>query len=316
MSAKPEQLKRRKRFTWRKQDFELTLLAIPTTIWYILFCYLPMFGIIIAFKQFKISGGFISNVVNSPWVGFKNFEFLFKSNDAWIIIRNTIGYNIIFIITGIVLPVLFAIMIGLLHNRKASKVYQTMMFLPYFLSWVVISAVGWAFFSFDKGILNQFLGNIGHDPVNWYMQPEYWPYILVLLNIWKGIGYGMIIYLATITAIDSSYYEAAVIDGASIWQQTRFITLPLLKLVIVMMFILSVGRIFYTDFGLFFQVTRDSNSLYNVATTVDVLVYKQLKSATIGMASAAAFVQSVLGCITILSANWIVKKVDPDSAMI
>jgi len=207
-------------------------------------------------------------------------------------------------------------MIGLLHNRKASKVYQTMMFLPYFLSWVVISAVGWAFFSFDKGILNQFLGNIGHDPVNWYMQPEYWPYILVLLNIWKGIGYGMIIYLATITAIDSSNYEAAVIDGASIWQQTRFITLPLLKLVIVMMFILSVGRIFYTDFGLFFQVTRDSNSLYNVATTVDVLVYKQLKSATIGMASAAAFVQSVLGCITILSANWIVKKIDPDSAMI
>ncbi|MCQ6560520.1 ABC transporter permease [Paenibacillus mendelii] len=316
MSAKSEQLKKSKRFQWRKQDIELTLLAIPTTIWYILFCFLPMFGIIIAFKNFKISGGFLSNVFNSPWVGLKNFEFLFKSNDAWIIIRNTIGYNIIFIILGIVLPVVFAIMIGLLHNRKAGKVYQTMMFLPYFLSWVVVSAVGWAFFSFDKGILNQFLGSFGAESINWYMEPQYWPYILIFLNVWKSIGYGMIIYLATITAIDSSYYEAAVIDGASIWQQIRFITIPLLKLVIVMMFILSVGRIFYTDFGLFYQVTRDSNSLFEVATTIDVLVYKQLKSATIGMASAAAFVQSVLGCITILTANWIVKKIDSDSAMI
>lgn len=316
MSTKPEKIKTRKRLRWQKQDFELTLLALPTTIWYILFCFLPMFGIIIAFKNFRISGGFLSNVLDSPWVGLKNFEFLFKSKDAWIVIRNTVGYNIIFIILGIVLPVLFAIMIGLLHNRKAGKVYQTMMFLPYFLSWVVVSAVGWAFFSFDKGILNQFLVNGGHDAVNWYMQPAYWPYILIILNIWKSIGYGMIIYLATITGIDSTYYEAAVIDGASIWQQTRFITLPTLKLVIVMMFILAVGRIFYTDFGLFYQVTRDSNSLYNVATTVDVLVFKQLKTATVGMASAAAFVQSVMGCITILVANYIVKKVDSESAMI
>lgn len=316
MSTKLERNKSRKRIHWRKQDSELTLLALPTLIWYILFSFLPMFGMVIAFKNFKISGNFISNVLNSSWVGFKNFEFLFKSNDAWIILRNTIGYNIIFIILGIVLPVMFAIMISLLHSRKASKVYQTMMFLPYFLSWVVVSAVGWAFFSFDKGILNQFLASLGHDAVNWYMEPQYWPYILIFLNIWKSIGYGMIIYLATITGIDSTYYEAAVIDGASIWQQTRFITLPMLKLVIVMMFILSVGRIFYTDFGLFYQVTRDSNSLYNVATTVDVLVYKQLKTATVGMASAAAFVQSMLGCITILSANWIVKKIDSDSAMI
>lgn len=317
MSSKAESTVKRKRLRsrWHKQDTELTLLALPTTIWYILFSFLPMFGIIIAFKNFKISGGFLSNVFNSPWIGFKNFEFLFKSNDAWIIIRNTIGYNIIFIILGIVLPVLFAIMIGLLHSRKASKVYQTMMFLPYFLSWVVVSAVGWAFLSFDKGIVNQMLVSMGSDPINWYMEPQYWPYFLILLNVWKGLGYGMVIYLATITSIDSTYYEAAVIDGASIWQQTRFITLPLLKLVIVMMFILSVGRIFYTDFGLFYQVTRDSNSLFNVATTIDVMVYKQLKSATVGMASAAAFVQSVLGCVTILVANWIVRRIDPDSAM-
>ncbi|QNK58899.1 sugar ABC transporter permease [Paenibacillus sp. PAMC21692] len=315
MATERHDKRKRSQFRWRKQDTELTLLALPTTIWYLLFCFLPMFGIIIAFKNFRISGGFLSNVFNSPWVGFKNFEFLFTSNDAWIIIRNTIGYNIIFIVLGIVLPVLFAIMIGLLHNRKASKIYQTMMFLPYFLSWVVVSAVGWAFLSFDKGILNQILASAGSDPVNWYMEPAYWPYFLILLHVWKGLGYGMVIYLATITSLDSTYYEAAVIDGASIWQQTRYITLPMLKLVIVMLFILAVGRIFYTDFGLFYQVTRDSNSLFNVSTTIDVMVYKQLKSATLGMAASAAFVQSVLGCATILAANWIVRKIDPDSAM-
>ncbi|MCT2194279.1 ABC transporter permease subunit [Paenibacillus sp. p3-SID1389] len=307
---------KRLRTRWRKQDTELTLLALPTTIWYILFSFLPMFGIIIAFKNFKITGGFLSNVFKSPWAGLKNFEFLFKSNDAWIIIRNTIGYNIIFIVLGIVIPVALALMIGMLHNRRAGKAYQTMMFLPYFLSWVVVSAVGWAFLSFDKGILNQMLAGWGVEPINWYMEPKYWPYFLIFMNVWKGLGYGMVVYLATIAGIDKTYYEAAVIDGATLWQQTRFITLPLMKLVIVMMFILAVGRIFYTDFGLFFQVPRDSNSLFNVTTTIDVMVYKQLKTATVGMASAAAFVQSVLGCLMILAANWTVRKIDPNSAMI
>lgn len=306
---------KRLRTRWRKQDTELTILALPTTVWYILFCFLPMFGIIIAFKDFRISGGFLSNIINSEWAGLKNFEFLFKSNDAWIIIRNTLGYNLIFIILGIIIPVALALMVGQLHNRRAGKVYQTMMFLPYFLSWVVVSAVAWAFLSYDKGIVNQLLTGMGSDPVNWYMEPKYWPFLLILMNIWKSLGYGMVVYLATITGIDNTYYEAAVIDGASIWQQTKYITLPMMKLVIVMMFILAVGRIFYTDFGLFFQVPRDSNSLFNVTTTLDVLVYKQLKSATVGMASAAAFVQSVMGCITILTANWIVRRIDPDSAM-
>ncbi|REE56288.1 carbohydrate ABC transporter membrane protein 1 (CUT1 family) [Paenibacillus taihuensis] len=313
MDTKSE--RRRLRTRWRTQDTELSLLALPTTIWYILFCFLPMFGVIIAFKNFKIYGGFLSNIIHSDWSGFKNFEFLFKSNDAWVVVRNTLGYNLIFIILGIVVPVTLALMVGQLHSRKAGKVYQTMMFLPYFLSWVVVSAVIWAFLSFDKGIANQFLEKMGHDPINWYMEAKYWPYFLVFMNLWKGLGYGMVVYLATITGIDSTYYEAAVIDGASKWQQTKYITLPLMKMVIVMMFILSVGRIFYTDFGLFFQVPRDSNSLFNVTTTVDVLVFKQLKTATVGMASASAFVQSVLGCVTILIANWVVRKVDPDSAM-
>ncbi|CAI6086851.1 putative multiple-sugar transport system permease YteP [Cohnella sp. JJ-181] len=305
-----------KRTRWRKQDTELTLLALPTAIWYILFCFLPMFGVIIAFKDFRIHGNFVNNVMNSAWVGFKNFEFLFQSNDAWIVIRNTVGYNIIFIILGIAVPVTLALMVGQLHSRKAAKVYQTMMFLPYFLSWVVVSAVVWAFLSYDKGIFNQFLADFSQSPKNWYMEASYWPYFLVFMNMWKGLGYGMVVYLATITSMDSTYYEAAVIDGATKWQQTRYITLPLMKFVIVLMFILAVGHIFSTDFGLFFQVPRDSNSLYNVTTTVDVLVFKQLKTATVGMASASSFLQSVLGCAMILFANGVVRKVDPDSAMI
>jgi putative aldouronate transport system permease protein len=308
--------RKRTRARWRKHDTELSLLALPTTVWYMLFCFLPMFGIIIAFKDFKIHGNFVSNVVNSAWIGLKNFEFLFSSNDAWIVIRNTIGYNMIFIILGIVIPVSLALMVGQLHSRKAAKVYQTMMFLPYFLSWVVVSAVVWAFLSFDKGIVNQFLIDHNQEPKNWYMEASYWPYFLVFMNMWKGLGYGMVIYLATITSMDSTYYEAAVIDGATKWQQTRYITLPLMKFVIVLMFILAVGHIFTTDFGLFFQVPRDSNSLYNVSTTIDVLVYKQLKTATVGMASASAFLQSVLGCAMILTANWIVRRVDSESAMI
>lgn len=305
-----------KRTRWRKHDTELTLLALPTAVWYVLFCFLPMFGVIIAFKDFRIHGNFVHNVFNSAWVGFKNFEFLFKSNDAWIVIRNTIGYNIIFIILGIAVPVTLALMVGQLHSRKAAKVYQTMMFLPYFLSWVVVSAVVWAFLSYDKGIFNQFLSDFSRSPKNWYMEASYWPYFLVFMNMWKGLGYGMVIYLATITSMDSTYYEAAVIDGATKWQQTRYITIPLMKFVIVLMFILAVGHIFSTDFGLFFQVPRDSNSLYNVTTTVDVLVFKQLKTATVGMASASSFLQSVLGCAMILTANWVVRRVDPDSAMI
>lgn len=308
--------KRRGRKRWTKDDTELTFLALPTTVWYLLFSFLPMFGMIIAFKDFKINGNFISSLFTSQWVGFKNFEFMFTSNDAWIVLRNTLGYNIIFIILGIVVPVTLALMISQLHSRRLAKVYQTAMFMPYFLSWIVVSAVLWAFLSYDKGIVNAYIQNAGGNPVNWYMTKNYWPFLLVFMNLWKGLGYGMVVYLATITGIDPSYYEAAVIDGATKWQQMRYITLPMMRTVVAIMFILSVGRIFYSDFGLFYQVPRDSNSLFSVTYTIDVMVYKSLKSATVGMASAAAFFQSVMGCITTLVANAVVKRIDPDSAMI
>ena len=295
---------------------ELSLLAAPCTIWYLLFAFLPMFGIIIAFKDFKINGNFINSILTSKWVGFENFTFLFTSNDAWIVLRNTLGYNVVFIILGIVVPVALALMVSQLHGKRLGKMYQTAMFMPYFLSWVVVSAVVWGFLSYDKGLANQLVEGMGGDRVNWYMQKQYWPYFLIFMNLWKGLGYGMVVYLAAITGIDTSFNEAAVIDGATKWQQMRYITLPVMKTVIVMMFIMSVGRIFYSDFGLFYQVPRDSNSLFSVTYTIDVMVYKSLKSATVGMASAAAFFQSVMGCITILAANAVVRKIDPESAMI
>ena len=314
MAAKDVTKKKKRR--WTRDDTELTVLALPTTIWYFLFAFMPMFGIIIAFKDYKIKGGFLQSIIQSDWIGFQNFKFLFSAGDIWIILRNTILYNIAFIILNIVVPVTMALLIGQLHNEKMAKVYQTAMFMPYFLSWVVVTALVWAFLSFDKGLLNSLLESMGKDPHQWYMEPKLWPPFLIFMYMWKNLGYSMVVYLATITGIDKTYYEAAGIDGATVWQQMRYVTLPLMKTVIIMMFIMAVGRIFYSDFGLFYQVPRDSNSLYNVSYTLDVFVFKQLKSSTTGMASAAAFVQSVAGCITILTANAIVRKVDRESAMI
>ncbi len=209
-------------------------------------------------------------------------------------------------------------MISMLHSKRSSKVYQTMMFFPHFMSWVVVSYFVFAFLSMDKGLFNTILKFFGKDAVQWYSEPKYWPYILVFMNLWKSTGYGMVVYLASITGIDNTLYEAAVIDGATIWQQVKYITIPGLKMVVVMMFILSVGKIFYSDFGLFYQITQQiPGSLFNVASTLDTYIFKALKSSTpIGMTSAISLVQAVACCITILLANWIVSKIDEESAII
>lgn len=309
-----------KKKKWHRDDTELSLLALPTTIWYLLFSFLPMFGLIMAFKDYRIIPGknFIYNLVHSEWVGLKNFQFLIKSKELFILLRNTIGYNLIFIILGIVIPVTLAIMISLIYSKRKSKVYQTMIFFPYFMSWVVVSYFVYAFLSGDKGIFNNVLQMFGKEAVQWYMEPKYWPFILIFIQVWKTVGYSMVVYLASITGIDTTFYEAAVIDGASKWQQVKYITLPSIKTVIVMMFILNVGKIFYSDFGLFFQITKGiPGSLYNVASTLDTYIYKAIQSsAPIGMTAAANFFQSIACCITILAANWIVSKIDEESAII
>lgn len=310
MKANKNQKKR-----FGRNDMELTMLSLPSVIWYIIFCYIPMFGVIIAFKNYRVKGNFFQSVLSSEWVGLKNFKFLFSTPDIGIIIRNTLAYNIVFIILNIVVPVALAILISQLRSKRLAKGYQTAMFMPYFLSWVVVSSLVWAFLSYEKGFVNMLAMDAGLQPTQWYMKKEFWPPFLVFMNLWKGLGYNMVIYLAAITGLDAGYYEAAVIDGAGKWQQARYITLPLLKTVIILMFIMAVGRIFYSDFGLFYQVPRDSNSIYNQVYTIDVYVYKMLMTSTTGMASAAALLQSTVGCITILAANFIVRKIDPDSAM-
>lgn len=308
-------MKRKHRF--RKEDVELFLLALPTVVWYILFCYLPMFGIIIAFKQFRpTESNFIMSLIKSKFIGFDNFKFLFATPDAGIIFRNTLAYNAVFIVLGIVIPVTLAIMISQLRSQKLAKVCQTAMFLPHFLSWVVVSYFVFAFLSIDKGLINQLLKAMGRNPVEWYMQPQYWPYILTLLHLWKSVGYGMVVYLASISGIDMNLYEAALIDGATKWQQVKYITLPMLKPIITIMFILSVGSIFSSDFGLFYNIPRNSGPLINATQTIDVYVYKALMGMNnIGFSSAAAFLQSIFGFITITTANWVVRKIDPNNSL-
>jgi putative aldouronate transport system permease protein len=306
----------KKKRSLSKDDLQFTVLALPATIWYMLFCYLPMFGVIIAFKEYRVSGGFIQSILRSDWVGLKNFRFLFRNPDVWLIIRNTLIYNGIFIICGIIFPVTMALIISELRNKGAAKVYQTILFFPYFLSWVVAAALVWAFLSYDLGMVNNTLTVFNLSPHRWYMEPKFWPPFLVFMNLWKNLGYSMVIYLAAIASLDKTIYEAAIIDGAGKRQQIWHITLPLIKRVIILMFILAAGRVFYSDFGLFYQVPRDSNSIYAVVYTIDVFVYTQLKTSTTGMASAAALLQAAVSCITILMVNRIVKWIDPDSAMI
>ena len=318
------QQKKKKRGKIRVDDLQLFALSLPTTIWYLLFCYIPMFGILIAFKKYKVAPGkgFLWSLIhNSPWCGLDNFKFLFSSNMKTTIamFRNTVGYNIVFIVLNIVIPVALAILISHLYSKRLAKVCQTAIFLPHFLSWVVVGYFVYAFLATNEGLVNNVLISMGINPIRWYQKEAigYWPFILVFLNVWKNMGYNMIVYMASINGIDGSLYEAAVIDGASKHQQTRYITLPLLKPVIIIMFIMAVGRIFNSDFGLFYRTTRNSSGLYNAFVTLDVYVYNSLFKSTIptyGYASAAGFIQSVLGCLTQLAANAIVSKVDKENA--
>ena len=309
--------KKRRRFTW--DDFELTLLSLPTVIWFIAFCYIPLFGIVFAFKKYKVKRGkgFIYSLfVNSKWVGLKNFKFLFRSPDIANIFRNTICYNLVFIVIGVTLPVALAIMITQLKSKKLAKVCQTAVFMPHFLSWVVISYFVFAFLSTDKGLLNQIIVSLGGQRNMWYQDKTAWPFLLVFINTWKTFGYSMVVYMATITGIDQSLYESAVIDGATKWQQCKGITIPLLRPVISIMFILNVGNIFSTDFGLFYQVTRDSNSIIDVTQTLDVYVHKALmETNNYEYSAAVSLLQNTLGCILLIVANLTVKKIDPESGL-
>ena len=300
-------------------DVELILLSLPTVLWYILFSFLPMFGVLLAFKNYKLSPGkgFFGSFFDSTWSGFDKFKFLFARDDMGAIFGKTIGYNLIFIALGVVIPVTLAIMISNLYSQKFGKLCQTAMFLPHFMSWVVASYFVFAFLSPEQGLVTKMMESMGVEQFNFYGEEAVglWPFLIVILNVWKTTGYGMVVYLASITGIDSTYYEAAVIDGATKWQQVKKITLPLLKPIMIIMSIMAVGRIFNSDFGLFYQATKNATALYPATQTLDVLIYNMLsKTSDISMASAAALFQAAAGFVTIMLANWIVTKVDSESA--
>ncbi|MNM84074.1 putative multiple-sugar transport system permease YteP [compost metagenome] len=295
----------------------MLFMVLPGALWFLFFSYLPMFGTVIAFKEYRFSrDGFWASIVNSKWVGWDNFKFLFSTNDAYVITRNTLLYNLAFIFIGLILSVVLAVILSEISNKRLAKTYQTGMFMPYFLSWVIVGYFTFSFLSSERGLLNQVLQSFGVDTIQWYNNPKFWPYILILVYLWKAVGYNSVVYLAAIMGIDRSLYEAAMIDGASKFQQIRNITIPLLKPIITIMTLLAIGKIFYADFGLFYQVPRDSGTLYSVTNVIDTYVYRGLKSTgEIGMSTAAGLYQSVVGFILVITSNYIVRKYDKDSAL-
>lgn len=306
----------------KKKTFFLFTMVLPGAIWLILLRYLPMIGILIAFKDYKAypkKPTLINNIIHSEWSGFKNFKFLVASHDTPIMIRNTIGYNIIFIVLGLIISVAFAIMLNEITKKFVAKTYQTLMFFPYFMSWVVASYFVYAFLSPTSGLIPSMQKAMGipkNEILDWYNTPGPWPIILIICNIWKNAGYSTVLYLSAITGIDATQYEAANIDGATKWQQVRYITLPNLKTMILILFIMNVGKIFNSDFGLFYQVPMASGLLTPVTQVIDTYVYgAMIATGSVGMSTAAGLIQNVLGFVCIMAANTIVKKVDDESAL-
>lgn len=300
---------------WRYKA--LILMAIPGMLWMIFFFYIPVFANVVAFKNFHISpDGFLASLKESPWVGLDNFKFLFSSDQAFLITKNTVLYNLTFIALNLIISVVFAIIMSELRNKRLVKVYQTMSLLPYFLSWVIIGYFVYAFLSPDKGIFNQWIASHGGKTINWYNDPKYWPFILVFIGTWKGIGYNSIIYFASVMGIDPTYYEAAMVDGASKWQQIKNVTLPQLVPLMSILTILAVGNIFRADFGLFYNVPRNSGSLYQVTQVLDTYIYNGLTATgDFGMTAAAGLYQSVVGFALLMITNAIARHFDSDSAL-
>ena len=298
-----------------RSQLPLFMMSLPGAIITFMFSYVPIFGIILAFKKINLRQG----IFGSPWYGLKNFSYLFKTNDAFIIIRNTIGYNLSFMITGLILGVALAIALSMMRNKRGSKIFQTVFIMPHFLSMVIVSYLVLAFLNMENGFVNTLLSGIfGIKPINWYVEPKYWPYILVIVNLWKEMAFGSIIYISTIAGIDTQLYEAAAIDGATTWQQVKCITLPMLKTIICINIILSLGYILGGDFGLFYQVPMNSGPLSDVTTTIPVYVYRNLSAGgprALGLASATSFIQSVVGCILVVTANKVVSKIDSESSL-
>jgi putative aldouronate transport system permease protein len=290
----------------------LLLMLAPAVAFFLLFAYVPMAGIIIAFKHYDYAGG----IFGSPWNGLDNFRFFFESGDAWRVTRNTALYNIAFIVVNNALQIFAAIMLFEVGGKWFRKITQSALFLPYFISWVVVGAIAYNLLNYDIGTVNALLRGLGLEPIDIYNTPAYWPYILVLVSAWKGLGYGTVMYLAAITGIDTEQYEAAEIDGANIFQRIRKVTIPNLYPTIIILVLLAVGNIFRGDFGMFYNMIGNNGLLFSSTDVIDTFVFRSLiTSNDIGMSAAAGVFQSVLGFATIMTVNYAVRKYDKDRAL-
>ena len=295
-----------------RRTFVLLSMCLPALILVLIFNYIPMGGLVLAFKNYDYSKG----IFGSEWVGLKNFEFFFKSQDAMRVTVNTIAYNLVFIVTTLAAAVMLAILLYEIQSKKLLKTYQTMYFFPYFLSWSVVSFIVFSFMEYDYGILNNILEKLGLEPILWYSEPKYWRFIIPLLNLWKTIGYNTIVFYAGIIGIDSTLYEAAAIDGANKFQIARKIMVPQIGALIVMMALLKVGKIFHSDFGLFYIVPLNAGSLYSTTDVIDTYVYRALVTGgDTGMTVAIGFYQSLVGLGLVLLSNWLVRKFSEENAM-
>ena len=294
-----------------KEHYELLLLALPALIYYFIMNYIPMFGIIIAFKDYKYNEG----IFGSEWCGFNNFRFFFESQDAWRITRNTVGYGIIFIITGVVCGVAIALLLFEIRKKIALKTYQTVMILPNFLSWVIVSYITYILLNPALGVVNRVLEMLHIPAQDWYSDPKYWPFILTYSQTWKTVGMNSIMYYAALMAVDESLFEAASLDGANKWQQIRHISIPSLLPLVTILIINNMGSIFRGDFGLFYQVPRDVGALYPATDIIDTYVYRGLRTGDVGITSAVGFFQSFVGLFMVVGTNAVIRKIAPENAM-
>ncbi len=309
MKTKPESSLRKRLIKY----LPLYILAIPSLAYLIVNNYMPMAGLVLAFKKYSFGKG----VIGSPWNGLDNFKFLFGSKWAGIMFRNTVLYNLVFLVLGTVFAIAVAIMLNEISSKRLKNLHKTIILIPHLISTVIIGYIVFAFLSESNGFVNNtLLPLFGAKPISWYTESKYWPVILVIVQLWRSFGFQSIVYYATIVGFDSSYYEAAIMDGASTWKQITKITLPLLKPTIIMLTIMSLGRMFASDFGLFYQVPMDSGLLYSTTTTIDTFVYRALmKDGDVSRALAAGFLQSVLGFAVVMITNGVVRKVEKDSAL-
>ena len=293
----------------------LYLMLLPCIIYYALICYVPMAGSVLAFKDYSFKKG----IWGSPWIDpiFKNFEILFKNNSAALqAIRNTVLLNLLFISVGTIFALALSLAFNEIQNKYLKKITQSFSFLPYFISTVVVGIFVSGLLGYDNGVINRIITAFGGEKVAFYMNAGYWPVILLIVNIWKGAGYSAVVYLATISGIDSSYYEAAKIDGATRWQQTWYISLPLLKPTVITLTLLSVGKIMNSDFGLFYNVTGDMPTLYATTDVIDTYIYRALRQmGDVGISSATGFFQSIVGFVLVLISNKLANMYESDAAL-